>query len=212
VDKNEFLAEAYKSLEWALFSKGNFEINRSIRRKVRYLSELYDISREDLLHDIFVEFMSKEISKKAMSANGKLSTFMTHYANLSLLNIIKKYNHMNSNNKNVPLPDDYEDTFSQKWRYSISYLEKIDFSEGLVERKTPENLYLAKELYEKMKNFLGKENAEVLIGKRTRKEEAEHRGVNYQTYRKQLYRQTLEFQVYLSKLDNGDYLSTDFYL
>ena len=63
-----------------------------------------------------------------------------------------------------------------------------------------------------MKKFLGKENAEVLIGKRTRKEEAERRGINYQNYRKQIYRQTLEFQDYLCKLDNGDYLNTDFYL
>lgn len=206
------LAEAYKNLEWALFSKGKFGINRSIRRKVSYLAELYGISSEDLLHDIFETFVSKEIYKKAMSANGKLSTFMTHYANLSLLNIIKKCNRLNSNNKNVSLPDDYEDTFSQKWRYSLLYLERIELSEGLVERNTPEDFYLAKELYEKMKDFLGKENAEVLIGKRTRKEEAERRGLNYQTYRKQLYRQTLEFQVYLCNLDNGDYLSADFYL
>ena len=204
------LAEAYKNLEWALFSKGKFGINGSIQRKVRYLNKLHNIEREDLLHDIFEEFISKEIYEKAMKASGKLSTFMTHYANLSLLNIIKKYKRFNI--KRISLTDNYEDTFDQKWRYSLLYLERIELSEGLVERNTPEDLYFAKELYEKMKNFLGKENAEVLIGMRTRKEEAERRGVNYQTYRKQLYRQTLEFQKYLCSLDNGEYLSTYFYL
>jgi hypothetical protein len=145
-----------------------------------------------------------------VKASGQLSTFMTHYANNILKNKIKKYKRLNR--KWISFPDDYEDTFDQKWRYSLLYLERIDLSEGLVERNTPEDFYLAKELYGKMKNFLGKENAEVLTGKKTRKEEAERRGLNYQTYRKQLYRQTLEFQVYLCKLDNGDYLSTDFYL
>ena len=145
-----------------------------------------------------------------MRSSGQLSTFMTHYANLSLLNIIKKYRRFNI--KRISLTDNYEDTFDQKWRYSLLYLERIELSEGLVERTTPEDFYMAKELYEKMKNFLGKENAEVLIGMRTRKEEAERRGINYQTYRKQLYRQTLEFQTYLCKLDNGEYLSTYLYL
>ena len=210
MDRDKFLAEAYKNLEWALFSKGKFGINRSIQWKVRYLSEFHNLDREDLLHDIFEEFVSKEIYEKAMRSSGQLSTFMAYYANNILKNKIKKDAHLNR--KRISLTDNYEDTFDQKWRYSLLYLERIELSENLVERNTPEDFYLAKELYEKMKNFLGKETAEVLIGKRTRKEEAERRGINYQTYRKQLYRQTIEFQVYLSKLDNGAYLSTDFYL
>jgi hypothetical protein len=210
VNREDLLAEAYKNLEWALFSKGKFGINGSIQRKVRYLSELHNIEREDLLHDIFEEFISKNICEKAMKATGQLSTFMTHYANNILRNKLKKCKRLNR--KRISLTDNYDDTFDQKWRYSILYLERTDLTEGLVERNTPEDLYFEKELYEKMKNFLGKEIAEVLIEMRTRKEEAERRGVNYQTYRKQLYRQTLEFQVYLCSLDNGDYLSTYLYL
>ena len=195
MNREDLLAEAYKNLEWALFSKGKYGINGSIQRKIRYLSELHNISREDLLHDIFETFVSKKHYEKFNPAIGKLSTFMTHYANLSLLNIIKKYRRFNR--KRISLTHNYEDTFDQKWRYSLLYLERIELSEGLVERDTPEDWYFAKELYHKMKVFFGEENAEVLIGKRTRKEEAERRGLNYQTYRKQLYRQTLEFQVYL---------------
>jgi len=202
VDRNELLADAYKNLEWALFSKGKLEINGSIQRKVRYLTELYNIDPEDLLHDIFETFVSKKHYEKFSPAEGKLSTFMTHYANLSLLNIIKKYNRLNSNNKSISLPEDYEeDTFSQKWRYSLSHLEKIDFSDGLVEKKSPEDLYLAKELYEKMEKFFGEDNLEVLQGGRTRMEEASRIGINYETYRKRLYRRRLDF---LRRLDNGD--------
>jgi DNA-directed RNA polymerase specialized sigma24 family protein len=193
VDRNELLAEAYKNLEWALFSKGKFEINRSIQRKVRYLTELYNIDPEDLLHDIFETFVSKKHYEKFNPAKGKLSTFMTHYANLSLLNIIKKHKRLNSNNKNISFPDDYEDT--------LSHLERFDFSDGLVEKKSPEELYLAKELYEKMAEFFEKDDLEVLQGDKTRREEAGRIGIDYDTYRKRLYRKRLDFQ---EELDNGE--------
>lgn len=200
MDRNELLAEAYGHLEWALFSKGKLEINRSIRRKVIYLEKLYGISSEDLFHDIFETFVAKKHYDKFNSAKGKLSTFMAHYANLSLLNIIKKHKRLNSNKK-IPLPDDYEDTFDQDKRYSLSYLEKIDFSDGLVERKTPEDLYLEKEQIEKIKKSLGEEDYEVLIGLRTRQGEAKRKGIDYDTYRKRLYRRVLDFQ---GELDNGE--------
>ena len=112
MDRNELLAEAYKNLEWALFSKGKLEINKSIQRKVRYLTELYNIEPEDLLHDIFETFVLKKHYKKFNPATGKLSTFMTHYANNTLKNIIKRYKRHNI--KKISLPDDYEDTFDQK--------------------------------------------------------------------------------------------------
>lgn len=201
MEREKFLAEAYKNLEWALFSKGKFEINGSIRRKVRYLTELYNIDPEDLLHDIFETFVSKKHYEKFSPAEGKLSTFMTHYANLSLLNIIKKHNRLNSNNKNISFPDDHEDTFSQKWGYSLSHLERFDFSDGLVEIKSPEDLYLAKELYEKMAEFFEKDDLEVIQGDRTRREEASRIGIDYETYRKRLYRKRLDF---LRGLDNGE--------
>jgi len=201
MDRNELLAEAYTNLEWALSGKGKLDTNRSIRRKVRYLAELYGISSEDLFHDIFETFVAKKHYEKFNSAKGKLSTFMTHYANLSLLNIIKKYKRIDSNSKEVPLPDDYEDTFDQDKRYSLSYLDGVDLLEGLVERKTPEDLYLAKESNEKIKKSFGEEDYEVLIGLRTRREEAERRGIKYDTYRKKLYRSRLDFQ---GGLDNEE--------
>ncbi len=201
MDRNKLLAEAYKNLEWALFGKGKFGINGSIQRKVKYLTELYNIDPEDLLHDIFEKFVSKKHYEKFSPAKGKLSTFMTHYVNLSLLNIIKKHNRLNSNNKNISLPDDYEDTFNQKWRYSLSHLERIEFSDGLVEKKSPEELYLAKELYEKMKEFFGEDEFEVLLGDRTRRQEASRIGIGYENYRKRFYRRRLDF---LRELDNGE--------
>ena len=201
VDRNELLAEAYKKLEWALFSKGKLEINGSIQRKVKFLTERYNIEPYDLLHDIFETFVSKEHYEKFNPAKGKLSTFMTHYANLSLLNMIKKYKRLNSNNKKNSLPDDYEDSSDLNKRHTSIYLEDSNFTEGFVERNSPEDLYIKKEFLEKLVEFFGEDDLEVLQGDRTRREESNRKGIDYDTYRKRLYRKRLDF---IQELDNED--------
>jgi hypothetical protein len=201
VDRDELLADAYKNLKWALYGKGKFEINGSIQRKVKYLTELYNLDLEDILHDIFEKFVSKKHYEKFDPAKGKLSTFMTHYANLNLLNIIKKYNRINS--KEISLPDDYEETFDQKRRYSISYLENGALTDGLSEKRTPEDCYLENELLGLMKEFFSDDDFAVLTGMKTRQEVAQEIGLTYQTYRKRLYRkQTL----FVSIMEESGYL------
>jgi DNA-directed RNA polymerase specialized sigma24 family protein len=197
VDRDELLADAYNNLKWALYGKGKLEINGSIQRKVRYLTELYNIGLEDILHDIFENFVSKKHYENFDPSEGKLSTFMTHYANLSLLNIIKKYKRINS--KEVSLPDDYEDTFDQKSRFSLSYLENCALCGGFSEPITPEGYYLTKELLELMKEYFDADDFAVLTGMKTRQEVAQEKGLTYQTYRKQLYRRRKLFETVLEE-------------
>jgi hypothetical protein len=201
VDRDELLADAYNNLKWALYGKGKFEINGSIQRKVRYLTELYNIDLEDILHDIFEKFVSKKHYENFNPAEGKLSTFMTHYANLSLLNIIKKYNRINS--KEISFPDDYEDTFDQKKRYSLSYREQGVLTDGLAEQITPEDYYMEKELFELVKEFFGEDDFAVLTGMKTRQDVAQENGLKYQTYRKRLYRNKKLFE---SMMQESGYL------
>ena len=52
---------------------------------------------------------------------------------------------------------------------------------------------LAKELYEEMEKFFGEDDFEVLQGVRTLREEARRKGIDYETYRKRLYRRKLDF-------------------
>ena len=44
-----------------------------------------------------------------------------------------------------------------------------------------------------MEEFFGKDDFEVLQGVRTRREEAKRKGIDYETYRKRLYRKILDF-------------------
>jgi hypothetical protein len=126
---------------------------------------------------------------------------MTHYANLSLLNIIKKYKRINS--KEISLPDDYEETFDQKRRYSLSYLENGALTDGLSEKTTPEDCYLENELFELMKEFFCEDDLSVLTGMKTRQEVAQENGLKYQTYRKRLYRKQ---KLFVSIMQESGYL------
>lgn len=201
MDRDELLVEAYNNLKWALYGKGKFEINGSIHRKVKYLTELYNIGLEDIFHDIFEKFVSKKHYEKFDPAKGKLSTFMTHYANLNLLNIIKKHNRINS--KEIPLPDEYEDTFDQKRLRSLSYLENGALTDGLSEKTTPEDCYLENELLGLMKEFFSDDDFAVLTGMKTRQEVARENGLRYQTYRKRLYRKQ---KLFVSMMQESGYL------
>jgi RNA polymerase sigma factor (sigma-70 family) len=201
VNRDELLAEAYRNLEWALYGKGKLEINGSIQRKVRYLTELYNLSVEDIIHDIFEQFLSKKHYEKFDPAEGKLSTFMTHYANYSLLNIIKKHNRINR--KEISFSDDYEDAFDQKKRYSLAYVEQGNFVEGLSEQNTPEDYYLRGELLEAAREHFGEDDLAVLIGSKTRQEVAKLQGLTYRTYRKRLYR---KWKLFVSIMVESDYL------
>jgi len=201
VDRDELLADAYNNLKWALYGKGKFEINGSIQRKVKYLTELYNIDFRDILHDIFEKFVSKKHYENFNPAKGKLSTFMTHYANLSLLNILKKYNRINI--KEISFPDDYEDTSDPKKRYSLSYREQGVSTNGLTEQITSEDYYMEKELFEVMKEFFGEDDIAVLTGIKTRREIARENGLKYQTYRKRLYRKK---KLFISIMKESGYL------
>jgi len=201
VDRDELLAKAYENLKWALYGKGKFEINRSIKRKLRYLAELFNVSRDDIFHDIFENFVSKKHYEKFDPKKGKLSTFMTHYANLSLLNIIKKYNRING--KEVSFPDEYEDRFHPEQRQCVPYLEQSVFADGNTKQASPEDLCLMMERFKAAEEFFGEDDLAVLTGMKSRKEVAQQRGLTYDAYRKQLFRKV---KLFLSIMGDSEQL------
>ena len=203
MDRDRLLADAYTNLEWTLYGKGKLEINRSIQRKIKYLTELFDLNVDDIFHDIFENFVSKKHYEKFDPAKGKLSTFMTHYANLTLLNIIKKYTRINY--KEFSLPKYNEDSGNRIDRHSVSYSVRSALSDGLSELVTAEDYYLQKELYQLMESHFNDDDLAVLTGMKTRQEVAKKRGLKYQTYRKQLYRKQEQFVRVLEELGYLDY-------
>jgi hypothetical protein len=74
---------------------------------------------------------------------------------------------------------------------------------GLSEKRTPEDYYLENELIGLMTEFFSEDDLSVLIGLRTRLEVARENGLSYQTYRKRLYRKQ---KLFVSILEESGYL------
>lgn len=195
------MTEAYEELEWAILHKGKGQLSESIQRKVQILNEIYNMSSVDLLHNIFVDFMSKKHFEKYNPSKGKLSTFMAHYANYSLLNLMRKQQRLNGGCREVSLPSEVEDLLNGMEQDSLSPLQHKLLLERLSEGNTPEDYFIEKELLEMMEGHFGEDDVLVLLGQNDRKKESCRKGIEYETYRKRLYRKKVVFQTMLTEID-----------
>jgi hypothetical protein len=184
------IEKSYELFRWALSHCGRFPINESIQKKVRILSEIFGIDSEDILHDLFTQYLEKEDYKRFDPQRGKLSTYINVYTNRWLYHEIRRYERINNKFKIEKLPDDYEDALDQENRvdHSLWFYEKIGRQENLMETITPEDYYDAKELWELIVKNVGINDSLVLIGVKDIKLEAERLGLDYYTYCQRLNR------------------------
>lgn len=201
MDRDELLTKSYEQLQWVILHGGRYEINDTIQNKVNYLEELFGLCREDILHDIYEAYISRRHYNQYDPAEGALSTFMAHYANLSLLNMIRKHERLNRNYREVPLPHESRDRYEDRQRYEVPYNDNRNFNNGLANRNTPEDDFIARELFLMMDDYFGSGGVIVLLGERGRREEAGNQNIPYETYRKRLYRRRKRFQAILREFD-----------
>jgi hypothetical protein len=126
---------------------------------------------------------------------------MAHYANYSLLNLMRKQQRLNGGCREVSLPSELDDVLDGREQDSLSPLQYNLLLERLSEGNTPEDYFIERELLEKMEDHFGKDDVLVLLGQEDRKEEACRKGIEYETYRKRLYRKKVVFQTVLTEID-----------
>ena len=201
ISREDLLTDSYQQFQWALSHCGKSSINKRIQRKVEILDEILGVDREDLLHEIFTNYLVKKHYRKFDPAKGRLSTFITHYTDKYLNHIIRKYN-TPDNHRRDTLPEDYGDALNDNKRsyHSLSFYEKRALVDDLIETSTPEDLCLAKELWEVLVKIAGLDDTLVLMGLKDRHEEADRRGIAYYSYCQQLHRKKLLLRSVLREL------------
>lgn len=198
-DNKDLLMESYSQFQWSLSECGKYEINEMIHRKVDYLNKVHGLERDDILHHLFENYMSKKHYQKHDPAKTKLSTFIAHYTNWSLINLIRSYDTLEKNYREILFEDGPQNPSNGRNRCSLSYLEEIGH-EGVVDRITPEDIYNGKELWNLMQDFFDKDDLLVILGFRDRRAEAERLSVDYYTYCKRLNRKVSAFKSLLTEL------------
>jgi hypothetical protein len=201
ISREDLLTGSYQQFRWALSHCGKGSINKRIQRKVRILDEILGLDRDDILHELFDNYLVKKHYRKFDPKRGRLSTFITHYTDKYLNHIIRKYNTLD-NHRIDTIPEDYEDALddNNRARHSLSFYEKRGLVDELIETRTPEDLFIAKELWEVIVKIVGLNDTLVLMGLKDRHEEAERKGMNYYSYCQRLHRKKLLLRSVLREL------------
>ena len=132
-DRVELLNESYSLFEKNLSKIGRLRINRSIESKVCHLERAHGLATDEILSDLWDHFQSREHYRKFDPGKTRLSTFVANYTNLALENLKRRYDIRKKNGCEIPL----------------SVLEDRGF-EVAVDRTTPEDIVIAKELLKLM--------------------------------------------------------------
>jgi len=198
LDRNELLNESYSQFQWSLSSCGKYEINQMIQRKVEYLNEAYGLECDDIRQHLFENFLARKHYQKYDPGKTKLSTFVTHYTNLSLANLIRRYDTLNKNYREIPVDGGTDDGRDSRG-CSLAYLEELGH-EGVVDWTTPEDMYNGKELWNLIVEFFDEDDVLVLMGFKDRHAEAKRLGIEYHAYRKRLNRKVSAFKSLLKEL------------
>jgi len=202
VGKKDLLIQSYRLMKLSLSPYGHFEINKKIQSKIQYLNNHYNLTEDDLLQELFEFYLEHHHYEKFNLEKTKLSTFIVHYVNLRLNNLIQKYDTRERHYKEVPLPDNNEDALDEDHRSSLSlaYLEKLGLAEELIDRRTPEDYYMAKELFDLMVEFFGLNDTLVVLGMRDRKVASGRTSTNHKSYNTRLSRKLRLFRSMLHEL------------
>lgn len=186
-------------IEMALSGTGNLELNRSIRSKMRYLEEAHGLDRDYLENWLYERFLANGTDEKYDPERSSVATFIGHCTNNALTDLIRRYNAMEKQCREVPLDLSGNDTSAPKrFGYSLPDLERAGV-EYVIDQNTPEDYCLAKELMDLMVRFFEPEELKILLGLKDRATESVESGIGYECLCKRLQRKREAFRAVLKE-------------
>jgi hypothetical protein len=188
----DLLRKVYRDMNDYLLKKGNWKINHSINNTVKTLKKRYHLSKNDILHHIYLEFISKEHYLKYDPGKFKRTTFTVNCTYYMLKNLLRKLERlkMKPHFSTVSLDEDYLENALVSWQPG--------FCPGLSNRITPEDEYIGMELQGIVDDYFDEFDGQVLSGYSDRHEMADQQNIKYNTYCKHLCRKIDDFMTVLS--------------
>lgn len=198
-DRRDRPETPHSLIELALSGTGNLELNRSIRSKIRYLKEAHGLDRDDLENWLYERFFANGVDDKYDPERASVATFIGHCTNNALTDLIRKYNAMEKQCREVPLNfSGNEASTPKRFGYSLPDLERAGV-ESVIDCDTPEDLYLAKELLDLMVGFFEPDELRILLGLKDRTTESKESGIGYECLCKRLQRKREAFRAVLKE-------------
>ena len=197
----DLLIEVYLFMNYLLSGKGNPAINSSINSSVYILKKIYHLSKNDILHILYLEFINKGEYLKYDPDKSKLTTFTAIFTTNRLKDLLREYGRLKGKVHFSTVPfetlHDVKTENEDRIGSSLHYWEKRGLP-NLSNQITPEDEYMGKELQDIINDFFGDFDGQVVSGYLDRHDAADKGNVNYNTYCKSLRRKLNEFRTVLS--------------
>jgi hypothetical protein len=192
-DPEQLLADVYELFDeiLTLCGTGKLTINHSIARRVQELDEKFGLSKNDLLHIIFTDYLRTKSYQRFDPAKGKLVTFLLKITSNQLNQIRRKCKAVLKGCNMMISLDEFYAGFpiaeNARLGSSLSFWERQGAS-SVATRTTPEDILMEKELWDLFEGHFGKFDAEVIMEGKDREAAAEELGMEYFSYCKRLQR------------------------
>ena len=192
MNHKDLLERSVPLLQTTLSGSGHLKINLVIKCQVDRLAEEFNYDFDEIVNCQVETILTKNLHRKYKPGRS-LSTFITHTTNYGLKHQIRKESQRRQNRQEISidgiLADQSEDTATLQF---LDEMVKPGFK-GFIDRDTPEDLCIARELLGLVLDHFGAEDAKVILGIKDRKTQANHLGISYQAYCKRLQRQLDDF-------------------
>ena len=187
----DLLADVYLLMNFYLSGEGNLELNRFIGRKVQVLKNKYRLSKNDILHYIYTDFITKKLYDKYDPCKSKRTTFTAHCTNYLLQNLLKKHNAMKEKPHFSTVS--FDELYEQKKENddhlgSNIHCWKENGLPSLSNKITPEDEYIGMELQGMVDDHFGELYGQVISGYLTKHDAADKHNVKYNTFCKSFRR------------------------
>ena len=199
-DKERLLLKCGLLISNYLDNKGKAKrLGYSIQKLAKALYHRYNIDRYELKSIIFITFHRRNRHLKYNPNQSPLESYVAWFVYHSLLSICIQC----KQSQTISLSNLKDGEPLKKQGLSTDFMERQGI-EGLINRETPEDLLIWKELLQETYKFFGKHDWGVLVGLNDRKAEAQRLGLDYDIYRKRLLRRCVIFRIYLQNIGYFD--------
>ena len=195
------LIDVYLFMNHLLSGKGDPIMNSSINQNIKILWRKYRLSKNTLLHKIYLMFIEEKHFFKYDPDKSNLNTFIANFTKYRLKDLLREYGSLKEkvhiSTVSFEALYDVKTEGEDRIGSSLGYWEKRGLP-GLSNQITPEDEYMGKELQGIINDFFGDFDGQVVSGYLERRDAADICNVNYNTYCKRVRRKLNDFPPVLS--------------
>jgi len=195
----------YAAFKWAVSTnwKDKNGLHRSIQHKIETLVQEYDLSKREILDELFFDYWQRGHFQKFDETKGSLNNWIARYVDLYLNHMLRRYAVRSKEDPCEKMdPLDQRNWANLDWVDEENTRDDPDYQpEILFDPTNPEDLCIAKETLEFVYSHFNETEIAYLNGEIDLSEAAEEMSLSLDAFRKRLERRKKHFKNAITALE-----------